>query len=122
MNRGAVSASGEVDRKGRAGRGGRARPRCRFLPLYVRFAFLFRWQAPEGQQARLLFAGDQSIPGVFQKTGQGAVHSFMAPVVGLLITADASLKGINWRKFALQSVVAAVSALQLNSPPTMAGR
>ena len=58
----------------------------------------------------------------FSEDRPGCGPQFVAPVDGLLITADASFKRISWRKRALQSVVAAVSALQLNSPPTMAGR
>src|SRR5690349_17891021 len=52
----------------------------------------------------------------FSEDRPGCGPQFVAPVNGLLITADASFKRINWRKRALQSVVAAVCALQLNAP------
>src|SRR5690348_12740495 len=87
-------------------------------PLYLPFPGK---QVSYGTVARLLFVEYQSISGVSEDRPRCGPQ-LLAPVDGLLITADASFKRINWRKRALQSVVAAVSALQLNSPPTMAGR
>jgi len=99
-----------------------ARPRGPLPPFTSALPSIFRkaGQLRDGRPDYCLLNTNQYR--AFSEDRPGCGPQFVAPVDGLLIIADASFKRISWRKRALQSVVAAVSALQLNSPPTMAGR